>query len=202
MGQPIRKDGALESQLSIHTRCLASPMTTFMYRRIHLSMVGITTYRMEDTADHNLKHAWSIRATQVPASYHTRFPDCVGLAPNTTATTLRTVKALDTGPSSRSTDRIGLGINSAYITTAIIHHTTVFSIDTSLFHHLSHIRIVTSLGFSVISRLEDDQLKLPALAAIDDQLHFSPSCPVSAYFSTLLASSVIAYPVPIIHHRF
>src|SRR5712672_2492025 len=90
-------------------------MTMATYGRTLLSMVGITTDRMEDTAGHNLKRASSIRAIQVPSSYHTRFPDCVGLAPNTTATMLRTVKALETGSSSRSTDQIGSGIDTACI---------------------------------------------------------------------------------------
>ena len=97
----------------------------------------------------------------MPQKYPTRFPDCVGLVPNSTATTVRTVKALDTDSSSRRTGHNGLGTDSAGITILIsfIHHTSVQSIGTYLFRHLSNIRIVP-LGFCFISRLEGDQLNL------------------------------------------
>jgi len=39
------------------------------------------------------------------------------------------------------------------------------------------------------------------MAAIDDSALFASSSPVSTYISTLLASSVIAYPAPF-HHQF
>jgi len=142
MGWPIRRGGVLEPQLSIlpRTQYLVSPMTMVTYDRTLLSMVGITTYKMGDTAGHNLKHASNIRAIQVPPSYHTRFPRCVGLAPNSTATTLRTVKALDTDSSSRSTDQIGSGINSACITTHLpLYIIPRFSASTHLHFVTCHI---------------------------------------------------------------
>jgi hypothetical protein len=104
----------------------------------------------------------SIRAVHLPPSYPIRFPDCVGLVPNSTATTLRTVKASHAGLSSRSMGHSGSGTNSARMQFSC-HHTSYLD-----FWH-QHISVSSSvtyshrspLGFYFISRLEDDQLKLP-----------------------------------------
>jgi len=150
MGRPTRRDGVPELRLSICPRisCLASPMTIVMYRQSQLSTVGATTYKMEDTTRHNLIHALSIRAVQLPPSYLTRFPDCVGQVPNSTATTLRTVKALDTGSSSRSTGHSGSGTNPTCMQFPS-HYTSYLDlgVSTSLLPYLSHIRIVSPPGF-------------------------------------------------------
>lgn len=157
MGPPIRKGGVAELRPSIPHTCLASPMTVVSYSRL-----PITAYRTEDTTGRNLIiHALSICVVQLPPSYPIRFPDCVGLVPDSTAATLRTVKALDIGPSSRSMGHIGSADGLHRHSPVISHHTSIFDIGTSLFPHLSHIRMVTPLNFYFISRLEDDQLKLP-----------------------------------------
>jgi len=116
-----RKGGVLEPQLSIclRTRCSASLMTIAVYGRFRCLIVGNTTCRTVDTGSHKPRHASNTRAVQVPQNYPTRFPDCVGLVPNSTATTLRTVKALDTDSSSRRTGHNGLGTDSAGITILI-----------------------------------------------------------------------------------
>jgi hypothetical protein len=143
MGPPT--GGVPELRLSIcpHTSCLASPSTIVMYQQFRSWIAGITTLWTEDTTAHNLIHALSIRAVHLPPSCLTRFPDCVGLVPNSTATTLRTVKVSGTGLSSRSTGLSGLGTNSARMQFSchFTHHTSISGISTSLFPRLSHIRI-------------------------------------------------------------
>jgi hypothetical protein len=163
MRPPTRRGGVLELQLSIcpRTSCLARPMTIAMYQQFRSWIPGITTYRTEDTTGHNLIHALSIRAGHLPPSCPTRFPDCVGLVPNSTATTLRTVKASGTGLSFRSTGHSGLGTNSPH---AIL--LSLYIIPQVWYQHISVSSPVTyshrsPLGFYSISRLEDDQLKLP-----------------------------------------
>jgi hypothetical protein len=164
MGPPTRRGGVAELQLSIcpRTSCLASPMTIVMYQQFRSWIAGITTYRTEDTTGHNLVHALSIRAVHLPPSCPTRFPDCVGLVPNSTATTLRTVKASDTGLSSRSMGHSGSGTKSSRMQFPC-HYTSYLE----FWHqHISVSSPVTyshrsPLGFYFISRLEDDQLKLP-----------------------------------------
>jgi hypothetical protein len=126
-------------------------------------IVGNTTCRTVDTGGHKPRHASNTRAVQVLVNYPTGFPDCVGLVPNSTTTMLlrRTVKALDTGPSSCRMGHNGSDIDSAGTTILIsfIHHTSVQSIGTYLLRHLSNIRVVP-LSFCFISRLEGDQLNL------------------------------------------
>lgn len=132
MGPPTRRGGVPELPPSIcpRTPCLASPMTIVMYQQFRSWIAGIATYRTEDTTGHNLIHALSIRAVHLPPSYPTRFPDCVGLEPNSTATMLRTAMASDTGLSSRSTGHNGSGINlPACNSPVIIHHTSIFGIS-------------------------------------------------------------------------
>jgi hypothetical protein len=116
MGLPTRRGGVPELRLSIcpRTSCLASLMTILMYQQFRSWITGITTYRTEDTTAHNLIHGLSIRAVHLSPSCPTRFPDCVGLVPNSTATTLRTVKASGTGLSSRSTGHSGLANSAPY----------------------------------------------------------------------------------------
>lgn len=133
-----------------------------MYQQFRSWITGITTYRTEDTTAHNLIHAMSIRVVHLSPSCLTRFPDCVGLVPNSTATTLRTVKASGTGSSSRSTGHSGLGTNSAHMQ-FFCHYTSYLNF---WYQHISVSSPVTylhrsPLGFYFISRLEDDQLKLP-----------------------------------------
>jgi hypothetical protein len=170
-----------------------------MYQQFRSWIVGITTYRTEDTAGHNLVHAPSIRAVHLPPSCLTRFPDCVGLVPNSTATTLRTVKALDTGLYSRSTGHSGSGTNSARMQLSC-HYTSYLEFG---YQHISVSLPVTyshrsPLGFYFISRLEDDQLKLPC-ASCNRRFSFVRIFPshLGILFSTLFASSVITYPVPV-----
>lgn len=125
MGPPTRRGGVVELRLSIcpRTSCLASPMTIDMYQQFRSWIAGNTSYRTEDTTGHNLIHALSIRAVHLSPSCPTRFPDCVGLVPNSTAMTLRTVKASDIGLSSRSMGHSGLGTNSAHMQFSC-HHTS------------------------------------------------------------------------------
>ena len=164
MGPPTHRGGVPELRLSIcpRTSCLASPMTIVMSQQFRSWIAGITTYRTEDTIGHNLIHALSIRVVHLPPSCPTRFPDCVGLVPNSTATTLRTVKASGIGLSSRSTGHSGLGTNSARMQFSC-HYTSYLDF---WYQHISVSSPVTythrsPLGFYFISRLEDDQLKLP-----------------------------------------
>ena len=159
MGLPTRRGGVQEPPLSICPRTFGH-MTMVMYQQFRLWIAGITTYRTEDTTGHNLIHVLSIRAVHLLLSCPTRFPDCVGLVPNSTATTLGMVKALDIGSSSRSMGHNGLGTDPAlhHHSHDIIHHTSTFSIGTYLFRHLSHIRIASPLGFCFISRPEGKKL--------------------------------------------
>ncbi len=135
-----RRGGVPELRLSICPRsCLASLMTIVMYKQSRSSIGGITHYRTEDTTGHSLIHALSIRAVQLPPSCPIKFPDCIGLVPNSTTTTLRTVKALDTGSSSRSTGHSGSGTNSACMQFSC-HYTSYldFRHQRISFPHLSH----------------------------------------------------------------
>ena len=161
MGLPTRRGGVQEPPLSICPRTFGH-MTMVMYQQFRLWIAGITTYRTEDTTGHNLIHVLSIRAVHLPLSCPTRFPDCVGLVPNSTVTTLRTVKVSDTDLSSRSTGHSGLGTNSAhmhfschYTSYLDFRHQHIFVSSPVTYSHRS------PLGFFFISRLEDDQLKLP-----------------------------------------
>ena len=182
MGPPIRKGGVAELRPSIPHTCLASPMNVVSYNRL-----PITAYRTEDTTGRNLIiHALSIRVVQLLPSYPTRFPDCVGLVPDSTAATLRTVKALDIGSSSRSMGHIGSADSLHRHSPVISHHTSIFDIGTSLFPHLSHIRMVTPLNLYFISRLEDDQLNLPC-ASCNRRFKFVGIFP--SYFGILFYSA-------------
>jgi len=139
-------------------RALLSPWLSIL-----IYSIGNTTCRMVDTGGHKPRHASNTRAVQVLINYPTGFPDCVGPVPNSMTTMLpqRTVKALDTGPSSCCMGHNGLDIDSAGTTILIsfIHHTSVQSIGTYLLRHLSNIRVIP-LSFCFISRLEGDQLNL------------------------------------------
>ena len=167
-----------------------------MYQQFRSWIAGITTYSTEDTTGHNLIHALSIRAVHLPPSCPTRFPDCVGLVPNSTATTLCTVKAWHTGLSSRSTGHSGSGTNSARMQFSC-HHSSYLDF---CHQHISVSSPVTyshrsPLGFYFISRLEDDQLKLPC-ASCNRRFSFVRIFPshLGILFSTLLASPIIASP--------
>jgi hypothetical protein len=160
-----------------------------------LSMEGTTPFQLEAILDHNRKRASSILVVQVMQSYPINFPNCIGLVPNSAATTLRTVRALDIGSPFRNMGHTRLVTKST--SNPILSQCTSPRLSTSAtFCFLSHIRMV-SLGFYFTSRHEDDWLKAPALAAIDLSNPFTSSSLGIPFYSARLI--VIVYRVPIKH---